>query len=237
MRDQLAFFIEKIGNHFGFEFIFRNKTVKLRDMIHLPIRTVIDVGANDGRSAKIFVKAFPECQVYCFEPLPGPFGKLSRWADRQKGRVEVFNLALGEKEGEFPLFITVNYDPASSLLKSTQICHSLYPFTREQRPLTVRMETLDGVVAHLGKPLSPEILIKIDVQGYDDRVIKGGLQTFRKAGACVIEMGLDALYEQQASFDELVSLLKNTGFHYAGNLEQAYADDGHVIFVDGVFLK
>jgi FkbM family methyltransferase len=237
MRNQSAFFIEKIGNHFDFEFILRSKTAKLRDMVRLPIRAVIDIGANDGGSAKRFVKAFPGCQVYCFEPLPGPFGKLSRWAERQKGRVKVFNLALGEKEGEQPIFVTVNYDPASSLLKSTQACHGLYPFTREQKPLVVRIETLDSVIAHLREPLLPELLIKVDTQGYDNRVIKGGLQTFRKAGACIIEMCLDTLYEQQASFDELMGLLKNAGFHYAGSLEQSYADDGHVIFVDGVFLK
>jgi FkbM family methyltransferase len=237
MRNQFAFFLERVGNHFGFEFILRDKAVKLRDMIQAPVRSVIDVGAHSGILARNFLKAFPQAKLYCFEPLPGPFKKLSLWADRKKGRVKVFNFALGEKEGELPIFITVDYEPSSSLLRSTETCHRIYPFTKKQEPLSVRVETLDGVMARLEEPLSPEILIKLDVQGYEDRVIKGGLQTFHKARACILEVGLDTLYEQQASFEALLALLKNTGFRYAGNLEQSYADDGHTIFIDGVFLK
>ena len=156
---------------------------------------------------------------------------------RHKDRVRVFNFALGEKEGEQQIFVTVDYDESSSLLRSTDTCYRIYPFTRKQQPLVVRMETLDGVIAPLRETLSPEILIKLDVQGYENRVIKVGLQTFRKAKACVIEICLDLLYEQQASFDELLVLLRSLGFSYAGNLEQSYAQDGHLIFIDGVFVK
>lgn len=77
----------------------------------------------------------------------------------------------------------------------------------------------------------------MDVQGYEDRVIKGGNETFNKAKACILEICLDRLYESQATFNELVALLSNFGFRYAGNLNQTYADDGHVIFIDAAFRK
>ncbi len=76
-----------------------------------------------------------------------------------------------------------------------------------------------------------------DVQGYENRVIKGGTETLQKARACILEVCLDQLYEKQATFEDIVILLFDLGFRYVGNLEQTYADDGHVIYVDSVFTK
>lgn len=36
--------------------------------------------------------------------------------------------------------------------------------------------------------IKPEILIKLDVQGYEDRVIKGGIVLLKKAKACIAEI-------------------------------------------------
>ena len=82
-----------------------------------------------------------------------------------------------------------------------------------------------------------EIVIKMDVQGYEDRVIRGGRETFAKAKAVILEVCLDPLYEHQANFKEIMVLLDDLGFHYAGNLDQNCDKDGHVIFLDAVFVK
>jgi len=57
------------------------------------------------------------------------------------------------------------------------------------------------------------------------------------AKASILEVCLDKLYEGQAEFKEITELLYELGFKYAGNLNQTYADDGHVIFIDAVFVK
>ena len=85
--------------------------------------------------------------------------------------------------------------------------------------------------------MNHEILIKLDVQGYEDRVIKGGEETFKKAKACIVEVNLYKLYEGQTNFKEIVELLYNSGFRYAGNLDQAFDNDGRVIYIDAVFIK
>ena len=129
------------------------------------------------------------------------------------------------------------HSPSSSILKTTEVCETLYPFTKTQRSIIVKQTTLDKAVETLNIPLEPEILIKLDVQGYEDRVIKGGKKTFEMARACILEVCLDELYEGQASFKEIINLLYDFGFRYVGNLEQSYADDGHVVFIDAVFVK
>jgi hypothetical protein len=86
-------------------------------------------------------------------------------------------------------------------------------------------------------PIGEDILIKLDVQGYEDRVIRGGMETFRKARACILEINLDQIYEKQADFRDLTDMLYGLGYRYVGNLDQTYGGDGHVIFIDSVFIR
>jgi hypothetical protein len=79
----------------------------------------------------------------------------------------------------------------------------------------VKATTLGSWVKSLPAPLSPEILIKLDVQGYEDRVIRGGQELFKMAKACILEICLDRLYDQQTTFRDLVNLLEGLGYSYA----------------------
>jgi len=56
----------------------------------------------------------------------------------------------------------------------------------------------------------------MDVQGYEDRVIRGGAKVFASARACLLEINLDALYERQASFNEPLLLLNHHGLPLSG---------------------
>ena len=186
----------------------------------------------------MILEFFPHARVYCFEPLPDPFEKLSQWADSQQGRVKVFNTALGENEGSAEMFCHLEHSPSSSVLETTSLNEEYYPFTKVKKRFPVRMASLDKTVANFPENLMPDLLIKLDVQGFEDRVIKGGPETFRRAKACILEVNLDALYAKQATFKDVLLLLYDLGFRYAGNLNQVYSpDDGHVIYLDALFLK
>ena len=232
-------FIRKIFNLIGVDIIRLSQSPKYSflGLRHLPIRSIIDGGANTGQFARNIVTIFPKAHIYCFEPLPEPYEELRKWAEKQNGRVTVFNVALGDSKGNVEMLCHLDHSPSSSLLKSTGLCQSLYPFTQKQSPVSIQLTTLDEWVKNLPNPLTPEILIKLDVQGYEDRVIKGGRETFKMAKACIIEVCLDKLYEGQANFKEITELLYSFGFKYAGNLDQSYANDGHVIYIDAVFAK
>ena len=204
----------------------------------LPIRTVIDVGANTGQFARKISVFFPNAKIYCFEPLPGPFAELEAWSKtQQQGRVAPFNLAIGDKQGEVEMFLHEEHTPSSSLLATTTLTERYYPFTKGQKRISVRQTTLDAALAETRRELSSQILIKLDVQGYEDRVIAGGSGLFSAASACLVEVGLDMLYEGQADIKKLLTMLDALGYRYAGNLDQTYGEDGHCIYLDAVFLK
>jgi FkbM family methyltransferase len=205
---------------------------------NLPIKTIIDVGANKGQFARYISTLFPEAYIYCFEPLPEPYKELNKWAEKQRNvKVKTFNLALGDSEEVLRMFSHIEHRTSSSFLRTTKICENLYPFTQKQLSIPVRLTTLDNWIKKLPNPPALEILIKLDVQGYEDRVIKGGQEIFSMAKACILEVCLDQLYEGQATFKDISLLLYDLGYYYAGNLNQNYADDGHVISIDAVFMK
>ena len=235
----LKTFMKKSFNSAGYDImrLSNNPMHTFLGLRTLPIRSVIDVGANVGQFGRSIKKIFPDSKIYCFEPLPEPFKKLGKWAITCQGNVEVFNMALGEKEDEVEMFFHVDHSASSSLLKSTECNENLYPFMRKQVSTAIKMSTLDHIFAESPDSLANEILIKIDTQGYEDRVIKGGSEVFSRARACILEINLYALYEGQASFNNIVQLLNDKGFNYQGNLSQMYSNDGHVMYLDAVFIR
>ena len=213
-----------------------NTMLTLLGIRHMPIYTVIDVGANTGQFARQARRLFPRARLLCFEPLPGPFRELERWASRQQN-VTLFNMALGDSEGPAKMFHHLEHSPSSSLLATTELSGKLYPFTKSQSTIDVPLRRLDTALSATGVQLSPEVLIKVDVQGYEEHVINGGKEMFSRAKACVLELNVDPLYSGQANFDRIVLMLHDLGLNYAGNLEQNYDTDGHVIFLDAVFVR
>jgi FkbM family methyltransferase len=230
--------VKKTLNGFGLE-LHRLSGSALYNAVGLRamgIQTVLDIGANTGQFAQYIRSVLPHARLFCFEPLAIPFSKLETLANRDSSMC-AFNFALGESEGTAEMFEHLDHSPSSSLLRSTEVTHRLYPKTRRQARLTVAVKTLDVAVKEFGIRLEPELLIKLDVQGYEDRVIRGGKETFSRATACLCEVSFDSLYSTQCTPLDLWNLLGEFGFVYKGNLDQTYADDGHVIFADCLFAR
>ena len=77
-------FTRKIFNLAGLHVVRMNKNPKhsLLGLRHLPIKTIIDIGANEGQFAKFISPFFPGAYIFCFEPLQEPYEQLTEWAER-----------------------------------------------------------------------------------------------------------------------------------------------------------
>jgi FkbM family methyltransferase len=200
------------------------------------IRTVLDIGANEGQFARSIRKHLPKAQIHCFEPIPAAFVALAEWAEGQRGILPV-QLALGERSGKMEMYLHVDHSRSSSLLATTDHSMSIYPVTAHQKKVVVTMARLDEYVRSLTSPLNDDILVKLDVQGFEGPVLRGGVQLLARARACIIEVCLDELYVEQSTFKEVSSLVQDIGMRFAGNLSQVYGPDGHVIYLDAVFVR
>jgi hypothetical protein len=113
----------------------------------------------------------------------------------------------------------------------------MYPAIKEQKSVMVRQTTLDHAIAEFNVVLGGKSLVKLDVQGFEDRVLQGGHETFTRASACILEVSIDQLYASQPQFKDLLLRLDGFQYRYVGNLDQTYANDGHCVFFDALFIK
>jgi FkbM family methyltransferase len=196
---------------------------------NLPIKSIIDIGANRGQFAREAIKVFPNAHIYCFEPGEKAYRDLIKWADAQNGKVTVYKIALGEEEKDLTFYEYSDNDEGSSFLKIVN------PVSL--KTTTMHQVTLDSFISQSSLLLEPEILIKIDTQGYDDRVIKGAQQILSKSLACIVEVIYDREYQDQGSFKSIFSLLNESGFEFMGNKEQHLSRNGNLMWSDSVFIK
>lgn len=215
----------------------KNTRESLLGLTSYPIRTIIDVGANRGQFAGMILRAFPGAKIHCIEPLSGPYHDLEKWAAEGGGNISLHNVALGNAEGDIKMNLHIEHDVSSSILDVSQENISLFPQTGKQRTIIVHQTTLDDLFGSKACSLEKDILVKMDVQGYEDRVIQGGIKTLGKARACIMEVCLESLYLEQASFRGLVDMMYDLKFRYAGNLQQTQGKNDNVIFIDAVFIK
>lgn len=180
-------------------------------------KTFIDIGAHHGEFVDHWLASFPGLEVIAFEPLP-EFSALLKAKYAQNKKIKIHDLALGDAQNEqIPLHIS-SYAPSSSLLKMGALHKEAFPHTAESTSTQVKIARLDDVLsqARFESPL----LIKIDTQGYEHKVISGGEATLAKAKLLLIEVSFSTLYEEQELFDGIYSRLKKLGFRFIGMRNQ-----------------
>lgn len=200
----------------------------------LGIRTVLDVGANVGQFAQQMHAVIPDAYIYSFEPLADCYAALVSGM-KDVRNFKAFNIALGDENGETRIHRN-RYAPASSLLSMDDLCKEAYPSTGEESVEAIRVRRLDDLASQLDGP--DNLLVKIDVQGFEDRVIQGGRTTIARAKLLLVETSYMRLYKGQLLFDDIYEMLKHLGFTYRGSLEQYPSPiDGSPLQEDSVFMR
>jgi len=203
---------------------------------HVPFQTVLDIGANEGQFAGKALSLFPAAQFYSFEPIPRCFESLQQKC-QQSERWTCYNLALAEAEKTTILNIHEDNMPSSSLLHATPEELDLYPKSKRQSEFEVRCTTLDKWVSLRAGALRRPSLLKLDVQGYELNVLKGGCLALIEVDAVICEINIRKFYEEQASFADIVNFLHTRSIHFHGVLEHTYDDAYNVIAFDAIFRR
>jgi FkbM family methyltransferase len=142
----------------------------LLDRMVRPDFVAFDVGANMGWYALHLARRLPAGRVLAFEPIPETFDFFRRnIALNGATNVVAFNFGMSEKEGELRFF----YYPSCS--GGTSSADTLG--FADAREVTCRVRRLDDVQREVGA--APDLL-KIDVEGAELFVIRGGLDCIRR---------------------------------------------------------
>lgn len=197
-------------------------------------RTVIDVGANDGAFAAFLARHFRPDTTYVFEPLPRCRADLEARAATIPN-LKIIPVALSDHSGREPFFEN-SYHSSSSLLRVGAVHKEAFPQTAGETPTVVEVARLDDVLE--AQPLEPDIFIKIDVQGVEDAVIRGGQRVLGRAKCVLVEMSFVLMYEGQPLFEEVHHLLEGLGFRFAGMKNQIDSPKtGQPLFAHCFYLR
>jgi FkbM family methyltransferase len=143
----------------------------------LNIDTVLDIGGNIGLFSKTMRMMLPNAQIYAFDPLPDCYAQMNKRM-KDDSHYKGFNCGLGENN-ETLLIERSSHAPSSSFLKMGDKHLEAFPFTAKTEQVAVEVKKLDDLAQDI--QLGQNILIKVDVQGFEDKVLRGGLETFSKA--------------------------------------------------------
>ncbi len=197
-------------------------------------KTVIDIGANVGQFALKFRNILPDALIYSFEPLPEVYEQLLENFNGDS-LFRGYNCALGTSTEENTIYLN-EYSPSSSLLKMGNEHKAHFDFAVKETPVVIKMNRLDDIFS--GIQLEEPILIKMDVQGFENQVIDGGLETLMKCKMLIIEVSFKELYQDQPVFDDIYQKLKSIGLKYSGNYEQLISPkDGEILQADAIFIR
>ena len=202
----------------------------------LGIRTVVDIGANTGQFARTVRMVLPEALIYSFEPLPDCFEALRR-AFAGDPLFRSFNVALGGAH-EVKTFYRNVYSDSSSFRPMLELHRKQFPFTDgPQQELHIQIRPLDCYCESiLGGPTP--LMVKIDVQGFEDEVIAGGHAVLSRAAIVIAEVSFAPLYSGPPSFDLIYSKMRNLGFSFAGSVDQLIGPiDGAILQADALFVR
>lgn len=225
--------VKKLVNCFGYDIKYY-RPFNERVLLPRGFKTVIDIGANEGRFSEEMRALFPDAHIYAFEPLASCAKRIK---ERMVGdaRFTLFPVALGDEDGETTIRHSA-FHPSSSLLPMAALHERLYPKSKDYTVEKISIKRLDVLLAD--QKLQGPVLVKIDVQGYEDKVIGGGTAVLSKADLVIVETSFVTLYEGQPLFGDIYEALRALGFSYAGNREQHFDPaTQELIYEDSVFVR
>ena len=193
---------------------FERRERELLDKIITPGLTVLDVGANLGFFTCLFAhRVGPTGRVIAFEPSPDTFRLLNENVRTNgfKDLVDCRCCALSDTEGTARLHVfSQGYEGYNSLGASrfSDSCAAV-------AAIDVGTTTIDRCLEQAGADSCKGYFIKVDVEGFEQRVLAGGLDHLNRIEnlSLMVELYEPSARQCGSSTLETLDLLESCGFH------------------------
>ena len=202
----------------------------------LEIDLVLDVGANEGQFVKRMHSIGYQGAIISFEPLREAFKKLEN-RNKASANWRGFQIALGERDDELTMEVAGNAMMSSSLLSMLPNHVEALPESAIFKTEKVKVQRLDQSLAHSlnGKE---NVFLKIDTQGFEDKVLNGASGILNRVALIEIELSLVSLYKGQMLLPAMMDKVVGLGY-VPVDLARGFADNerGKLLQVDGLFVR
>lgn len=167
----------------------------LRQRGYVP-RVIYDVGAADGSWTRQALTYWPDSTYVCFEPLVERKKDLDALRASRPGQILVEACGVGDADGELVMGVTDFLWDSSFAYQGSSA-------------RTVPVRRLDSLIAN-GTPLPS--FIKIDVQGFEKRVLDGGQVAMRHADLILMECTFFAFCDDMRTLDVTIAYMSENNF-------------------------
>jgi FkbM family methyltransferase len=203
----------------------RTETLERLRMQGYSPRTMLDVGAHVGTFTAMFLQTFPACRPTLIEPNPYCEEALAQLP------FERHMVAASKENGEAELFLTKEWlqSTGTSLYRENSQ-HFRDEVVMRQPVPTAR---LDDLLA--GRTFD---FVKIDTQGAELDVLRGGAQVIRHADYVVVEVSTADYNPGSGRAEEVFAILGEMGFTYAEAMDVFRwqgEPDGRIMQIDYLF--
>ncbi|MDA9105990.1 FkbM family methyltransferase [Candidatus Pelagibacter sp.] len=206
---------------------------------------IFDVGANQGQSIERFLKIFNKPTIHAFEPISFEYESLKIKYNIKK-KIFLNNIALGEKKKLGVLHVSKLTGNSSliKLVKNTQwlklrskqvnVSEDKYIIKKED----VKIDSIDNYCAK--NKIQKIDLLKIDTQGYEDKVLKGCKKMLSKncISAIEVEVVFSDVYDKTNNIGDLEKFLIPNNFRLGAiKLHNNSLFGGNIFFADLLYLN
>ncbi len=199
------------------------------------IGSILDVGANEGQFAKRLIELGYRGKIFSFEPIAGVYHTLLKNASPYSGW-ETINMGIGSQPGELLLNISENL-ASSSLFPVDKKSLDADPTTRATHQERIKLTTIDAFMSGQGS-LDKELLLKLDVQGFELEALKGAIHNLSKFRLIQVELSFIKIYEGAPLYREVIDFLEEHNFEVFTFIP-AFVDvkTGRMLQADGIFIR
>ena len=190
-------------------------------------RTMLDVGANTGEFTRSFLQLFPDCAPTLIEPNP--------FCDEDLAKLpyERHAFAASSEPGKAELFLSKQWlqSTGSSLYRENS------DYFRDELLLTREVDKVRLDDVFQGRRFD---FVKIDTQGSEVDILKGGRQVLSQADYILIEASMVDFNIGAPGAEALFAELKAMGFHCADIVELhrfEEIDNNRLLQIDFLFER
>lgn len=231
VRETLKIFNLKLS------FYDKSKPRYIKAIESLGINVIFDIGANSGQFALEVLQNDYRGKIISFEPTSEVYKKLQRNSKKFTNWVVHERSAVGDKCGTIVINVAGNSAASSSVLPMGKTHEEAAPEANFIRSEDVPLITLDSVFNQYTSQKS-KCLLKIDVQGYEEKVLTGALACLNKVDAVKLECSLVTLYEGDKTFEFYFEFFEANGF-LLFDIETGFSNPvtGQLLQFDALFIK
>jgi len=163
----------------------------------IPIKSIVDIGASDGRWSKDTMRTFPKASYLAIDPLHEREAALKALKQKHNNFDYVLCVA-GDIDGQ-QATLNVPDDLDGSTVDAT-----------EGKPRKVPVRTVDALATE--KNLEGPYLLKFDTHGYEIPILNGAKNTLDETNVIIMEVYNFEITDHAKRFHEMCSYMEDLGF-------------------------